>query len=108
MKNCTIVLVIIAILVFSIPLFALEHTDLYVVDKGMVSSYVDKYDFTHDAVYWLVAGNDENIYTIFVSPRTWHDYSVGEIYYGGMSQYLIYEGDDGIARYLGDKNYVHP
>lgn len=78
MKNCTIVLVI---LVFSIPLFALEPADLYIVDKGMVSSYVDKYDFTHDAVYWLIAGN---VYTIFVPSRTWHDYAVGEIYYGGI------------------------
>lgn len=87
---------------------SLRSNDLYIVDKGMVLSYVDKYDFTHDSVYWLVAGDDEHVYTIFVPPRTWYNYAVGEIYHGSMSQYLIYEGDDGIARYLGDGNYVHP
>ena len=87
---------------------SLPDDDLYIVDKGMVLSYVDEYNFTHDSVYWLVAGNDERSYTIFVPSRTWYDYSVGEIYHDGMSQYLIYEGDDGIARYLGDENYVHP
>ena len=87
---------------------SLQGDDLYVVDKGMILSYVDEYDFTHDSVYWLIVGDDEHVYTIFVPSRTWYNYSVGEIYYDSMSQYLIYEGDDGITRYLGDENYVHP
>ena len=100
-----------AVLLIVLPIVYFVGTsdsDMYIVDKGMALSYVDKYDFTHDSVYWFVAGNSEHTYTIFVPSRTWYDYSVGEIYHGGMSQYLIYEGDDGIARYLGDKNYVHP
>ena len=99
---------LIAVGMVFVAIGSFQDSDLYIVDKGMALSYVDEYNFTHDAVYWFIAGNDENVYTIFVPSRTWHDYAVGEIYYGGMSQYLIYEGDDGIARYLGDENYVHP
>lgn len=103
-----VLIVLIAIGMMFVAISSLQDDDLYIVDKGMVSSYVDKYDFTHDSVYWFVAGNGKQIYTIFVPSCTWYNYAVGEIYHDGMSQYLIYEGDDGIARYLGDKNYVHP
>lgn len=95
-----ILIILIAVSMVFVAISSLQGDDLYIVDKGMALSYVDKYDFTHDSVYWLVAGDDEHVYTIFVPSRIWHDYAVGEIYHGSMSQYLIYEGDDGIARYL--------
>lgn len=103
-----VLIMLIAISMVFVAIGSLQGDDLYIVDKGMALSYVDEYNFTHDSVYWLVAGDDEHVYTIFVPSRTWYNYAVGEIYHGGMSQYLIYEGDDGIARYLGDENYVHP
>ena len=80
----------------------MESSDLYIIDKGMILSYVDEYNFMHDSAYWLIVKNDEHTYTIFVNPCTWYNYTVGEIYLGNMSQYLTYEGSDGIARYLGD------
>lgn len=113
MKKIVTILVIaimIVSLVMILPVLCVTMgtSDLYIVDKGMVLSYVDEYNFTHDSVYWLVAGDNEHTYTIFVPSRTWYNYAVGEIYHGSMSQYLTYEGDDGIARYLGDESYVHP
>lgn len=110
-KIVTILAIIIVSLVMILPVLycaTMEASDLYIVDKGYAMSYVDEYNFRHDEVFWLIAGDNEHIYTIFVPPRTWYNYAVGEIYHGSMSQYLIYEGDDGIARYLGDENYVHP
>lgn len=103
-KITTILAILIISAVIVLPVWCcvtMEAHDLYIVDKGMVISYVDEYDFIHDDVYWLVAGDDTHTYTIFVPGRIWHNYTVGEIYHGSLTQFLVYEGDDSIARYLG-------
>lgn len=93
--------------------------DMYVVDKGLALSYVDEYGFTHDTVYWLVVADNEQRFTVFTTGKTWHMYAVGELYAGTMERFIVYEGDDSIARYLGDtpsptptpvidKNYATP
>lgn len=97
----------------------LVGSDMYVVDKGLALSYVDEYGFTHDTVYWLIVADNTHRFTIFTTGKTWHMYAVGELYTGTMERFIVYEGDDSIARYLGDtpsptptpvidKNYTTP
>lgn len=110
-KITTILAIVVISLVIILPVWycaTMEAYDLYIIDKGYAMSYVDEYSFRHDEVFWIIAGNNENTYTIFVPPHIWYNYAVGEIYHGSMSQYLIYKGDDGIARYLGGESSDHP
>lgn len=103
-----VLIVLIAVGVVFVVIGSLQGNDLYIVDKGMALSYVDEYGFTHDTVYWLVVGDNEQTLTVFTTGKTWYNYAVGELYAGPMERFIVYEGDDGIARYLGDENYVHP
>ena len=117
------VLLILAVIVAAIGTVfwycGLVSSDMYVVDKGLALSYVDEYGFTHDTIYWLVVADNEQRFTIFTTGKTWHMYAVGELYTGTMERFIVYEGDDSIARYLGDtpsptptpvidKNYATP
>ena len=113
---------LVAVLLIALPIWYCVGTkggDMYVVDKGLALSYVDEYGFTHDTVYWLVVADNEQRFTVFTTGKTWHMYAVGELYTGTMERFIVYEGDDSIARYLGDtpsstptpvidKNYTTP
>ena len=117
-----ILVVLCAVLLVAAPVWCwigTSNSDMYVVDKGLALSYVDEYGFTHDTVYWLVIADNEQRFTIFTTGKTWHMYAVGELYVGTMERFIVYEGDDSIARYLGDtpsptptpiidKNYATP
>lgn len=101
-KFCAILVLIVTVLTLMTGVYfaAIRSTDYYVVDKGWMKSYQDEYGLYHDDVYWLVVDDGERAYTVFTTGMTWHHYSVGEAYYGTFERGLIYEGDDGIARYL--------
>lgn len=117
-----ILAILVAILFLAAPILCWVGTkgsDMYVVDKGLALSYVDEYGFTHDTVYWLVVADNTHQFTVFTTGKTWHMYAVGELYTGTMERFIVYEGDDSIARYLGDtpsptptpvidKNYATP
>ena len=94
---------LIAVLLIALPIWYCvgpSGSDMYVVDKGMVLSYVDEYGLTHDSAYWLVVADEDHIFTIFTSGKTWYNYAVGQEYYGVMERVMPYEGDNGIANYL--------
>lgn len=101
----TALAIFVALLLIVAPIWycaSMEISDVYIVDKGYSLSYIDEYAFIHDDVFWFVCGDSENNYTVFVNPYTWYRYSVGEKYTGSMGKFLIYEGDDSIARYLNE------
>ena len=94
---------LIAVLLIALPIWycvGTESVGTYVVDKGMALSYVDEYGFVHDTVYWLVVADEENAFTVFTTGKTWHNYAVGEKYYGVMERFISYDGDNSIAQYL--------
>ena len=98
---CVIGAIVLAITLFVLPVwFVAGGEEYYVTDKAFALSYIDEYGFLHDDVFWLVVGNDEELLTVFTSPQTWYRYSVGERFCGPMDGFIVYEGDDSIARHL--------
>ena len=96
---------LIAMVLFILPICYIVGEDHCIVDKGFALAYVDQYGFVHDDVYWLVVERENKLLTVFVNPRTWHRYSTGEKYAGSMNNFIVYEGDDSIARYLEGKTH---
>lgn len=98
---CVIGAIVLAITLFVLPVwFVAGGEEYYVTDKAFALSYIDEYGFLHDDVFWLVVGSDEELLTVFTSPQTWYRYSVGERFCGPMDGFIVYEGDDSIARHL--------
>lgn len=106
-KKVLIALLIVGMLAAGIVLPVMHVAsgeDYYIVDKGFALSYVDKYTFIHDDVFWFVLGNDDEQITLFVNPQTWYHYAVGQTYTGRIDNFIVYEGDDSIARHLGKEH----
>jgi hypothetical protein len=79
---------------------SIKSDNYYIVDKAFALSYIDEYGFLHDDVFWLVVGDNEELLTVFTNPYTWYRYSVGEQFRGSMDRFIVYEGDESIARHL--------
>lgn len=102
-KKVLIALLIVGVLAAGIILPVMHVAngeDYYIVDKGFSLSYIDEYAFIHDDVFWFVLGNDDELITLFVTPQAWYQYAVGQAYTGSINNFIVYEGDDSIARYL--------
>lgn len=66
-----------------------------IVDKGMVTGYVDEYGQHHGGVYWFVIDDlDGCRWTKYVSPSQWYTFWVGDRY--NMKDAVMYFGDEGI------------
>lgn len=100
---CLLLIAAIAVGMIFIAIGAVDGPDYHIVDKGYALSYIDEYAFVHDDVFWFVLGDrngEEESITLFVSPNTWYTYSIGERYGGPINNFIVYEGDDSIARHL--------
>lgn len=69
-----------------------NNCSVYVIDKGCQLSYVDDYGITHDSAYWMVCRDDAEIMTVVVDARTWHLYSIGEVFFV-PNRFIVYEGN---------------
>lgn len=66
-----------------------------IVDKGMVTAYVDEYGQNHSGVYWFVIDDlDGCRWTKYVSPSQWYTFWAGDRY--NMKDAVMYFGDEGI------------
>ena len=98
---CVIATIVLVATLFVLPTwFIAGGEEYYITDKAFALSYIDEYGFLHDDVFWFVVGSDEELLTVFTSPQTWYRYSVGEQFRGPMDGFIVYEGDDSIARHL--------
>lgn len=98
---CVIVTIVLMSMLFILPTWLIAGgEEYYITDKAFALSYIDEYGFLHDDVFWFVVGSDEELLTVFTSPCIWYQYSVGERFIGPMDKFIVYEGDDSIARHL--------
>ena len=66
-----------------------------IVDKGMVTEYIDEYGQRHGGVYWFVIDDLEGCrWTKYVSPVDWTTHWVGSRY--NLRDAVMYFGDEGI------------
>lgn len=96
MKWVVLIVGLICIFVGVCGLLAGSSNDMgVIVDKGMVTSYVDEYGQNHGGVYWFVIDDLEGCrWTKYVSPSQWHTFWVGDRY--NMKDAVMYFGDEGI------------
>lgn len=71
------------------------HNTGIIVDKGMVTGYIDEYGQSHGGVYWFVIDDLKGCrWTKYVSPAQWYTFWAGDRY--NMKDAVIYFGDEGI------------
>lgn len=71
------------------------HNTGIIVDKGMVTGYIDEYGQSHGGVYWFVIDDLKGCrWTKYVSPAQWYTFWAGDRY--NMKDAVMYFGDEGI------------
>ena len=97
MKWVVLIIGLICIFVGICGLFvgAPYHNTGIIVDKGMVTGYIDEYGQSHGGVYWFVIDDLEGCrWTKYVSPAQWYTFWAGDRY--NMKDAVMYFGDEGI------------